>query len=142
MIGTDIQKDLAAKGDITTLVIGVAFLVGFLAAVVTLCTKKSKFQHIVPVLRIAKICFWSNCYLFIFSIFFCCLSLAALSANYALLSLSQTKQEPLIDRRITAAIIVLELLWTHGVMEALSDFFFESIAVHWYFKRRREENGE
>ena len=138
----EMQQNYAAKNDITTLIIGITFLLGFLAALLTICSKRSKFGNIVPVLKIAKTCFWSNSYIFIFSILFCLLSLLTISINYALLSISQTKKEPLIDARITAAIIILELLWTHGIMEAASDFFFESIAIHWYFKKRREENEE
>ena len=33
----------------------------------------------------------------------------------------------------------MELLWTHGVLEALSDFFCEAVAVNWYFTQRRDD---
>ena len=118
------QEDYAAKGDVTTLIIGIAFLLGFLIALITICTKKSKFKHIVPVLKIAKSCFWSNCYIIIFSFIFSILSIAALAINYVLLSLTLTSKEPLIDPKITSAIIIVEIWMTHGVMEAISDFFF------------------
>jgi hypothetical protein len=43
---------------------------------------------------------------------------------------------------IPAVIVIIEALWTHGFLEALSDFFFESIAIYWYFKKAREAEGE
>ena len=138
IIRAEMQDEYAAKGDFTTLIIGIAFLIGFLTALFTICTKRSKFKHIVPVLKIAKACFWSNCYIIIFSFIFSIFSVAFLVLNYVLFSLALTKKEPLIDPIITSAIIIVELLMTHGIMEAVSDFFFESIAVHWYFKQRRE----
>ena len=39
-------------------------------------------------------------------------------------------------------LIIVETLWTHGFLEALSDFFFSSIAVNWYFQRKREETED
>ncbi len=32
---------------------------------------------------------------------------------------------------------MVEILWTHGIMEGLSDFIFQSFAVHWYFNNRK-----
>lgn len=33
------------------------------------------------------------------------------------------------------------MLWTHGYLQALSDFIFESIAIHWYFNEKKYEGG-
>ena len=88
-------------------------------------------------LKIAKAAFWPNAYLLFFSFLFSIASLVILTVNYLLLDVSQATRDYLIDPKITGILIVIELLWTHGMMEAASDFFFESIAIHWYFKRRR-----
>ena len=124
LISSDVQNSYATKGDLVTLIIGIAFLVGFISAIITIASKRSKFKNIVPVLRIAKAAFWPNCYLLIFSILFSIVSLALLTINYLLLDISQAKKEYLVDPKITGAVIIIELLWTHGIMEAVSDFFF------------------
>ena len=95
-----------------------------------------------PVLRIAKRFFWRNPYVLFYSFFFTLLSIVVLAANIILLDLSQATDETKISKWIPAAIVLLEMLWTHGFMEALSDFFFESVAIHWYFRERRIENNE
>jgi hypothetical protein len=37
-------------------------------------------------------------------------------------------------------IIIVEILWTHGVMEGIADFIFQSEAIHWYFGKARDQN--
>lgn len=32
------------------------------------------------------------------------------------------------------------MLWTHGYLQAYSDFLFESIAIHWYYNEKKYEN--
>jgi hypothetical protein len=34
-------------------------------------------------------------------------------------------------------IIIVEILWTHGIMEGLSDFLFEAWAINWYFNKAK-----
>ena len=60
-----------------------------------------------------------------------------LLVNIILLDLSQASHDDRMSKWIPAAVIFVEILWTHGFMEALSDFFFESVAIHWYFRDRR-----
>lgn len=57
--------------------------------------------------------------------------------NVYFLEISQNKKDSqhYIDTRIMTLIIIVEVLWTHGVMEGISDFIFESIAIHWYFNK-------
>jgi hypothetical protein len=106
------------------LIIGIAFIIGFLAAAFTIFSKRSKFSNIMPVLRIARAAFWPNCYMFIFSFIFTIISIGALLANISLLGLCLTKKNNLINPIITSSLIVVEALWTHGFLEALSDFFY------------------
>lgn len=76
--------------------------------------------------------------MFIFSIIFTILSISTLTGNLILLSLCITTKSMLIPPVYTVVLIIIETLWTHGFIEALSDFFFQSIAIHWYHKKRRE----
>ena len=142
LVDPEIQKDFAAPRHLVTLIIGIIFIVGFIASLITITSKRSKFKQIVPVLRIAKSFFWNNPYIIIFSIIFTILSIVFLLINIILLDLSQASKDEQISRWIPAAIIFIQILWTHGFMEALSDFFFESLAIHWYFRERRIENNE
>lgn len=34
-------------------------------------------------------------------------------------------------------IIIVEILWTHGFMEGLSDFIFEALGIFWYFNKAK-----
>lgn len=143
-LDSSIQDQYAQKQSYFTLVAGVLFLLGFLASIITLISKRGKFKNIVPVLQISKACFWDNFYLLFASILFSALSIAALTCNVMLLQVSQVKEasQHYVDQRILTVLIVVEALWTHGVLEALSDFFFQSVAIHWYFGKRREIDGE
>lgn len=142
LISVDIQKNFAESNSPVTLVVGIAFIVGFFAAAFTIFTKRSKFSNIVPVLRIARAAFWPNCYMFFFSFFFTILSIGALVANVSLLGICLTRKNNLISPIITCSLIIIEALWTHGFLEALSDFFYQSIAIHWYYKVRRQAERE
>lgn len=93
-------------------------------------------------LKIARAAFWPNCYMFIFSFLFTALSISALVANISLLGICLTRKNNLINPIITCSLIVVEALWTHGFLEALSDFFYQSIAIHWYYKVRRQVEKE
>lgn len=35
----------------------------------------------------------------------------------------------------------MEMIWTHGYLQAYSDFIFESIAVNWYFAEKKYGKG-
>ena len=123
-VSADIQNNFAEGHSWATLVIGIAFIVGFLAAIITIFTKRSKFANILPVLNISRAAFWPNCYMFIFSFLFTIISIGALVVNITLLSLCLTKKSNLIHPAITVSLVVIESLWTHGFLEALSDFFY------------------
>lgn len=37
--------------------------------------------------------------------------------------------------------MLVEIVWTHGYLQAYSDFLFESIAIHWYFNEKKLPRG-
>jgi len=123
-VPTNIQDNFAKSQSIFTLITGAAFIIGFLAAVCTIFSKRSKFSSIMPVLRIARAAFWPNCYMFIFSFIFTLMSIASLVINITLLGIVLTRKNSIIHPAITCSFILLEFLWTHGLLEALSDFFY------------------
>lgn len=115
-VSPDIQNNFAKSKSAVTLIVGLAFILGFLAACITIFTKRSKFANIMPVLRIARAAFWPNCYIFIFSFIFTAISIAALVANISLLGISLTRKNPPITPIVPSVLIVLEALWTHGFL--------------------------
>lgn len=102
-----LQDNYAHSKSPETLVIGLAFIIGFLAAAFTIFTKRSKFSNIVPVLKIARAAFWPNCYMFIFSFIFTAISIAALVANISLLGICLTRKNNLIHPAITTSLVIL-----------------------------------
>ena len=106
-VSANIQNSFAEGHSWATLAIGVAFIVGFLAAIITIFTKRSKFANIMPVLRIARSAFWGNCYMFIFSFIFTIISIGALVVNITLLGLCLTKKNNLIHPAITVSLVVI-----------------------------------
>ncbi len=59
--------------------------------------------------------------------------------NIYFLQISQDQRDSqhYIDSRIMSIIIIVEILWTHGLMEGLSDFIFESLGIFWYFNKAK-----
>lgn len=123
-VSDSIQNNFAKSQSIVTLITGLAFIFGFAIAIFTIFTKRSKFSNIMPVLRIARAAFWPNCYMFIFSFIFTIISIGALVANISLLGICLTRKNNAISPIVTASLVALEALWTHGFLEALSDFFY------------------
>lgn len=115
-VSDSIQNNYATSNSIVTLIIGIAFIIGFVASLVTIFSKRSKLSGILPVLRIAKAAFWPNCYLFIFSILFTILSIGALVINITLLGICLTRKDNLIHPAITTSLVILEALITHGFL--------------------------
>ena len=69
------------------------------------------------------------------------LSVILLYINIVLLEISQTKENPDAKHLVLAGLVIIEGLWTHGFMESLSDFIFQSIAIHWYFNEQKYGEG-
>jgi hypothetical protein len=79
------QEKYVHKDSIMALVIGIIFIAGFIISLITITCKREKFKHILPVLQMAKICFWENCYMFILAIVLSILSILFLYCNVLLL---------------------------------------------------------
>ena len=106
-VSEGIQNNFASSHSFVTLIIGIAFILGFLISIFTILNKRSKFSNILPVLKIARAAFWPNCYLFFFSIFFSMLSIAALVINISLLGICLTRKDNLIHPAITSSLVIL-----------------------------------
>lgn len=60
-----------------------------------------------------------------------------LNIYFLQISQDQRDSQHYIDSRIMSIIIIVEILWTHGLMEGLSDFIFESLGIFWYFNKAK-----
>lgn len=106
-LSLDIQNKFAKTQSSVTLIIGLAFIVGFIAAIITIFTKRSKIKNILPVLKIARTVFWSNCYMFIFSFIFTFISIGALIINISLLGICLVRKDNLISPIITSILVII-----------------------------------
>jgi hypothetical protein len=98
------------------LIIGSLFIVGFLFAFYTLISRKAKFVYIEPLLRISRLLFWDNAYLLLFSLLFSVISIGALLASLAMLSICLTRRDYYITPAVSSSFLILEILWTHGLV--------------------------
>ena len=78
----DIQHTVAGKHQTPSLLIGIAFLVGFVASLVVVLTKQQRIRFIYAMLKLAKICFWDNSYIFIVSFIMSVLSIVVIILNF------------------------------------------------------------
>lgn len=123
-VPVNIQLHFAKSYQPLTIIVGVGFIIGFLLASGVLGSKRGKFTYIEPLLRIARTAFWANPYILLFSFVFAIISISTLIANITLLSICLTRQDYYVSPATSSAFIIIETLWTHGLLEALSDFFF------------------
>lgn len=65
-----------------------AFLVGFVASLVVALTKQQRIRFIFAMLKLAKICFWDNSYIFIVSFLLSVMSIAVIVLNFECISMS------------------------------------------------------
>ena len=65
-----------------------AFLVGFIASLVVALTKQQRIRFIFAMLKLAKICFWDNSYIFIVSFLLSVMSIAVIVLNFECISMS------------------------------------------------------
>lgn len=77
----EIQKSYINKYSFLTLVCGVGFIVGFVISLVVILSKQQRIKFIVASLKLAKLCFWDNCYVFGVSIVLSGITMAAYFAN-------------------------------------------------------------
>ena len=60
---------------------GITFIVGFLISLLVILAKQQRIKFIVAALKLAKLCFWDNCYMFGVSIILTGLTMASHYAN-------------------------------------------------------------
>lgn len=125
-INKNIQDKYAGDHTFVSLIVGIGFLVGFLVAMIVLCAKQSRFRFIVSSLQLAKKCFWDNAYCFICSFIFSGISLLALYFNLLFLEIAslQSKGQHFVTQEFFVCLILVEMAWTHGYLQAYSDYFF------------------
>jgi len=62
-------------------------------------------------------------------------SIGALYLNIWALEVAvlQRNGQDILNKWIFAGIVLVEMVWTHGYLQAYSDFIFQAIAIHWYY---------
>jgi hypothetical protein len=128
---------------VVSLLVGIAFILGFIISLVVILLKQQRIKFIVASLCLAKICFWENIYMIFISFALSAVSLAAIYVNLKFLEISELQKQGqhYIDKHVFSILILVEMLWTHGYLQSYADFIFESIAIHWYFNEKKEEKG-
>ena len=63
LINSQFQQQFVTKYSLLTLIIGLAFIVGFIVALIIVLMKQQRVKFIVASLRLAKACFWDNIYI-------------------------------------------------------------------------------
>ena len=92
-VDSSFQQAYATAHSMVSLVVGMAFLFGFVVSLVVILLKQQRIKFIVAILRLAKTCFWENCYMIVLSFVLSAISLAALYGNLRLLEISELQKE-------------------------------------------------
>ncbi len=92
-VNEDLQQTYASEHSYVSAIVGTAFIMGFVISLVVIILKQQRIKFIVVALKIAKICFWQNCYMIVLSFVLSALSLTFLYANLKLLQVSQLQKE-------------------------------------------------
>ena len=143
-VNRQFQSAYVASYDTVFLVIGILFIIGFVVALVVVLSRQNRIKFIYAMLKLAKICFWQNVYVFAVSIFLSGVSIGMMVINIYVIAMSITSPTgtyvvynwPLI------IVVLAEMLWTHGVMQAYSDFLYQAIGVFWYFNEYKYKDEE
>ena len=129
------QSSYVAAYDTVFLVIGILFLVAFIIALIVVLYKQNRIKFIYAMLKLAKICFWQNIYVFGVSIILSGISIGMMVLNIYIIVQSITSPTGtyvVYDWRLII-VILTEVVLSHGVMQSYSDFLYQSIGVHWYY---------
>lgn len=87
---------------------------------------------------ISKACFLDNWWITFVSFLLSMLSLTALNLNISLIWKTQYSEDTFfLSNSLMFVIIICETLLTHGLIEAFSDFIFESVTIYWYFNETK-----
>lgn len=142
-VSMDFQETYATSHSLVSLLVGITFLVGFVVSLIVIVLKQQRIKFVVAALSLAKICFWENAYMIVLSFLLSAVSIGMLYMNLRFLEISELQKDGqhYVDKRVFSILILVEMLWTHGYMQSLSDFLFESIALHWYYNEKRLESG-
>lgn len=114
--------------------IGLILIIGFIISIVVILTKQQRMKFIFALLKLAKICFWDNSYIFIVSIIMSVISIVVMHYNLVFISWSlRQKDLQVVYDKPFLFLMLFEILWTHGFTQAYSDFLYQAIPVFWYF---------
>ena len=94
---------------ILTLVIGIAFLAGFVISTIVIIVKRDRFRFILPILNLAKTCFWDNFYMIFISIVLSAVSLVAMYLNVWFLEIAQMQKDGqhLVDKNVFSILVLV-----------------------------------
>jgi hypothetical protein len=134
-VSQQFQTSYVSSYNTASLFIGLAFLIGFVVSLVIILTKQQRIKFIHSLLKLAKICFWDNIYLFGVSFILSGISIGLMFLNIKIItfSIKSVNSTHVIYDWPYMIPVLFEILWTHGIMQAYSDFLFQAIAVTWYF---------
>ena len=86
-----VQTTYVASYNTASLVIGILLVVGFVVSLIVVLTRQQRIKFIYSLLRLAKICFWDNIYLFGVSILLSGISIGLMFLNIFVITLSIKK---------------------------------------------------
>jgi len=134
-----IQKSYIDKYSPLTLLSGITFIVGFAISLLVILAKQQRIKFIFATLKLAKLCFWDNCYVFGVSIVLTGITMAFYYTNiqFVRFFIAQKSGQEVIPRYPMIYLTLVEVLWTHGFLKSYSDFLFQSIALHWYYNSHK-----
>jgi hypothetical protein len=140
-LNPEIQKSYINKFSLLTLVCGAGCLLGFLVSLAVILAKQQRIKFIVASLKLAKLCFWDNCYVFGVSVVLSGVTMAAYYANIQFTRFAMVQKRGLetVERYHLINLVIFEALWTHGFLKSYSDFLFQAISLHWYYSASRHQ---
>ena len=83
-----IQSNYVASYNTASLIIGILLVIGFIVSLAVVLTRQRRIKFIYSLLRLAKICFWNNIYLFGLSILLSAISIGFMFLNIFIIKLS------------------------------------------------------
>lgn len=89
----EIQHQYAELYSTISLFIGLAFLVGFVVSLIVVLTKQQRIKFIFAMLKLAKICFWDNSYIFFVSFVLSAISITVMHFNLQCISMSLRQKD-------------------------------------------------
>ena len=89
----EIQQSYINKFSILTLVCGLGCLLGFLVSLVVILSKQQRIKFIVACLKLAKLCFWDNWYVFGVSVVLSGVTMAAYYGNIQFIRFAMVQKD-------------------------------------------------